>query len=96
MEVQVAAVVDMSKNDITTLLQADPLDTQTATLQEDQHKDPDLLELIRYMEEEVPTDQQLARKLVLQAQEFVILDGILYYLDGKRGNQRLTVVPKQQ
>ena len=60
MEVQVAAVGDMSENVITTLLQADPLDTQTATLQEDQHKDPDLLELIRYMEEGIlPTDQQL-------------------------------------
>ena len=40
------------------------------------------------MEEGIlPTDQQLARKLVLQAQTFVILDGILYYLDGKRGTE---------
>jgi len=95
-EVQVAAVMDGNKDDITTLLQADPVDKPTTALQEDQRRDPDLLELIRYMEEGIlPADQQGARKLVLQAQTFVILDDILYYVDSKRGNQRLAVVPKQ-
>lgn len=69
-----AAVVDINKNDITTLLQADSVNAQTTTLQEDQCKDPDLLKLIRHMEEGVlPTDQQLARKLVLQAQAIVMM-----------------------
>jgi len=95
-EVQVTAVMDGNRDDITTLLQADPVDKPTTALQEDQRRDPDLLELVRYMEEGIlPADQQKARKLVLQAQTFVILDDILYYVDSKRGNQRLAVVPKQ-
>lgn len=62
MEVQVAE--DTNENSITTLLQTNkPLNTKTTTLQEDQHRDPDLLEIIRYMEEGVLTmDQQLAHK----------------------------------
>ena len=95
-EVQVAAVMDTDANTITDLLQADATVIPTESLQNNQWKDPDLLELIQYLQKgTLPTSQQQARKLVLQTQLFAILDGILYYVDRKHANRRLLVLPKQ-
>ena len=58
-------------------------------------KDPQLRETIVFVEEGVlPSDEPRARKLALQANQFVVIDGILYYVDSKRGQQRRTVVPE--
>ena len=96
-EVQVAAVMDTDANTITDLLQADAAVISVESLQDNQQKDPDLLQLIQYTEEgTLPTSQQRAcnYKLVLQNQLFVMLDGILYYVDHKHANRRLLMLPK--
>ena len=41
-------------------------------------------------------DVKLAQRIAAQASQFVIFDGVLYFLDPKRGNKRQAVVPIQQ
>lgn len=44
-----------------------------------QQNDPSLLPIISYLEtEKLPENQKLAREILLQHTDYVILDGILY------------------
>lgn len=70
------------------MLQADAVNISIESSRDNQQKDPDLLEGT------LPVDEQQARKLVLQTQSFVILDNVLYCVDHKRANTKLTLVPK--
>ena len=42
----------------------------------------------------LPEDQKEARSIVAQAPSFCVLDGVLYFIDGRRGNRKTVVVPK--
>ena len=72
-------------------ISADPSSTEMTVLQrEDSHLQP----IIAYLEKkELPTDEKKARKLVLQADHYTILDGVLYYVDISRGNRRRIAAP---
>ena len=65
-------------------------------LMEQQKKDETLLPIIQFIETGVlPDNDREARKLLLQREDFTLLDGVLYYLDHKKGCRRLAV-PKEQ
>ena len=62
----------------------------------EQLEDPEVLMLIRYLDTgELPEDSTKARKLVAQAFSFTLLDGILYFVDPRRDDQKRAVVPTQ-
>lgn len=63
------------------------------SLGDEQEEDPEIKEIIDYLKgTKLPQDDKRAKALVLRADKFVTVDGILYFLDGKN-NQR-AVVPK--
>ena len=83
--------------DIRQLLQSESVDMSNvcSSLGEEQRKDPQLREMIAFVEKGVlPSDEPRARKLALQANQFAVIDGILYFVDSTRGQQRRAVVPK--
>ena len=59
-----------------------------------QHKDPQLLEILCFLErEELPLDTAQARKIALQAPLFVTEDDTLFFLDPWQGQQKRAVMP---
>jgi len=64
-------------------------------VQEAQREDPELLQLIAYLESNrLPEDGVLAKHIVSQAVKgYCVIDGILYYEDGMVPNRRRLVVP---
>ena len=68
----------------------------SSDIQEEQRKDPSLLEIIRFLEDGVlPDDNTRARRLTLQQDLFTVMDQTLYRLDPKQDNRRCVVVPTQ-
>ena len=85
---------DGSSLDISQLLEALPIETKWSDFGQEQRKDQNLLTVIRYLEEGLlPEDSCQARKITAQAPQFALVDGILYFVEAKRGNQRKAVVP---
>ena len=91
---QVAAV-DTTATTIEELLVAPPdSPTRPADLSSEQCKDKDVLEIITFLESGcLSEDKQRARKIAAQEPSFTLLDGILYFLDSRRGGRRV-VVPR--
>lgn len=59
-----------------------------------QHKDPSLRLILLYLEkQELPTDENKARRLVLESDRFNIIDGVLYFGDGARQNRLKIAAP---
>jgi hypothetical protein len=62
----------------------------------EQWKDPEVREILEYTERgKLPENVHRARRLVSEGSVFVTVDGVLYYIDPRRGNRRRVVVPKQ-
>ena len=62
----------------------------------EQEKDPDLKELMLYLDhEQLPNDPERSRKLAAKASQFVLVGGILHYLDHSRGDRLRVAVPLQ-
>ena len=60
----------------------------------EQSRDADLCEMMRFLRDgTVPADECKARKLAAQGSMFSLVDGILYYIDHRRSNQKRAVVP---
>ena len=60
----------------------------------EQEKDPEIVQLRQFLSQgQLPEDAQRASKIAAQAPSFALLDGIVYFIDPKRGNQRRCVVP---
>ena len=65
-------------------------------MQEEQRKDPRLVEIFRFLEDGVlPDDHAQTCKLSLQQDLYAILDRTLYRLDPKQDHQKRAVVPSQ-
>ena len=97
-EFQVAAVDSEAQSvgemSIDCLFQCDPVSSPQYSLEEEQRKDPTVLEVIRYVEEGVlPEDKARARKLALQGELYALVNQILYHLDSKRSHEKRVVVP---
>lgn len=85
-----------SNLDIAQLLEALPIETSQSDFDFalEQRKDQNLLKMVRYLEDGLlPEDSCQARKTTAQASQFALVDGILYLVEAKRGNQRKAVVP---
>ena len=98
-EVQVAAVgsrnTGLRELTITDLLEVEPAVIEPASFAEEQWKDPRVLEVINLLDSgELPADEQRARKLALQENLYVIVDGVLYHLDPKQSGCKQAVVPQ--
>ena len=83
---------------VESLLEAEPsgpdLTSVECSLGDEQQEDPEIKEIIDYLSsKKLPLDDKRAKALVLRADKFVTVDGILYFLDSKN-NQR-AVVPKR-
>ena len=60
-----------------------------SNIQEEQCRDPGLLEIFRFLEDEVlPDNNAQARKLSLQQDLYAVLDWTLYRLDPKQDHQK--------
>ena len=78
------------------LLQLDPAVEENDSFSVEQRKDPEILEMIVYLSDgQLPACEKKAKKIVLQASLFALVDGVLYYLDPKREHRRRCVVPCQ-
>ena len=94
-DVQVFAVT--ASTTIPELLEAAPTPIEDVDyFAREQLKDPDVLELIRYLDSgELPAGDTKARKLVAQAFSFALVNGILYFVDPRREDRKRAVVPVQ-
>ncbi len=95
---QVAIVsVEATDNhlDVQMLLEAEPIPSCAVNFGVEQRKDPDLQEIVDFLEEELSYEQKWAWKIALQASLFTIEEGILYYVDPKQKYHRRVVVPHQ-
>ena len=72
-----------------------PSNTLNGTIGSLQREDPELLPLLRYLESgELPTDEKLAKRLVLRGPQFSLVNGVLYFIDARLGHRQRLVVPK--
>ena len=82
-----------AETELSSLLEKPPSAMQDqhshSTLATEQERDPDVLELRSF-----PPDEVRARKMALQQSSFALVDGVLYFVDPKRGNRRRAVVPE--
>ena len=97
-ELQVATVTSESTEDVSipTLLEADPKLSPARSFREEQKLDPELMEIIHFLEtEELPADATRARKIAAQQSLFAVVDGVLYFIDQKQDNRQRAAVPHQ-
>ena len=100
MDVQAAAVNTSDKDvqpdtDIQELLNFAPASMLGESFAQEQSKDQDIQDIASYIaREQLPDCPLKARKLAAKAQQFTLLDGIVYFLDSKRGGRKRCVVPK--
>ena len=92
-ETQVAAV---AARDVPTLLQADPVPSQSQDHYGiEQRKDPRLEEMMEFLGNgSLPSDGDRAKKLAAQEPLFSLLGDVLYYIDHKRENRKRVAVPQ--
>ena len=68
-------------------------DNPTNDLRGAQRKDPELLRVIRYLEDgTLPTEDKAAREIVLCKSQYILLDGVLYHVER---DKTLRLVPPQ-
>ena len=101
-EVQVASVAGSALEEegelqVAQLLQVEPVpdpEWPSETLADEQRKDSSLLAMIEYLKEgKLPTDPTTARKIAAQATQFVLLEGLLYFLDPRKRLKMRAVIP---
>ena len=94
-EAQVATV--NSGTDMSELLKESPTPhgvEQQAQYGVEQRKDPDLKEMIDFFQDNVlPEDSTRAKQLSAQESQFILMDGILYYIDARHNNCKRVAVP---
>lgn len=91
---QVSQVTSM---DISQLLKVAPQQTSDLSqgeFSQEQRKDPDLRRMIQFLETgNLPGDVSQLQKIAAQALQFSVVDGILYFMNGKKPNKKQAVVP---
>ena len=80
---------------VTTDSVPDELD-RTSQLSAQQRQDPELLALIKYLEDGVvPEDENQAQQIVLEHPKFTVSDGVLHYENPQHPGGLKLVVPRQ-
>ena len=93
-ETQVATISSLPKSTIQEVLQSDPVEGAPDDLLEAQRKDPEVLEMLNYLEHgELPANDKDAHRIVMQSSAYCLIDKLLYYVDTHRGNIKRIVVP---
>jgi len=94
-DVQIAAIHSANTDaDLCDLLELEPATVIDVSFVEEQRKDPDILEIVSYLYKgELPDCDKKAKRLAAQAPLFTLMNGILYFLDSKRGGRKRCVVP---
>ena len=65
-------------------------------IQQLQPQDSELVPIISYFEDgNLPEDDQLARRIVLENNHFTVIDGLLFFVDTQGSNNWRLVVPKK-
>ena len=93
---QVASIRSESTADLADLLQMDPevSSRPSSDFGMEQRQDPFIRDLVTFLEkDELPADPVKAKKLALQGTQFVIIDGVVYFTEGKKGSRKRAVVP---
>ena len=86
--------------DISSLLQLSPVQEPAQTpvsrnYGSEQMKDPDLKDIFLCLQQnQVPSDPDKARKLVAKASQFILIDGVLMFLDHTREDRKRIAVPQ--
>ena len=95
-ETQVAAITSLPRSTIHEVLQADPvIKGPPNDLLEAQQKDPEVLEMVEYLEHgKLPDNDKEARRIVIQSSTYCVTDKVLYYVDSHRRNIKRIVVPR--
>ena len=79
---------------IPTLLATDPPPLVEGSFGMEQQRDGDLMEIIQFLRDgSLPADAHLARKLSAQAEQFTLVDEVLYYVDSRQEYRKRCVVP---
>ena len=81
--------------DLSSLLQLAPVaEDGKSDYSSEQMRDPHLKELMLYLQHDhLPDDPERAKKLVAKASQFILVDGILTFLDHNHGDRRRVAVP---
>jgi len=84
-ESQVAVVKSAPASTIENVLKLTPaVGCAKYDLIDEQHKDPEVKRMSDYLQADVlPEDQREARSIVAQAPSFCVMDGVLYFIDGR-------------
>ena len=91
-EIQVAAI---QSRDIVDVLESEPWYSSDSDFAREQKQDAGIQEIVAFLEHnKLPMDDHKARKLALQSSLFSMVDGILYFVDSKKGSNRRVVLPK--
>ena len=81
--------------DVTDLLAQPPEQVLNEDFAAEQRKDPEINEVIDFMEREVlPADDKRARRIALQRPAFAMENGMLFYIDPRQGHHKRAVVPR--
>ena len=94
-EVQVATV-SSSKEEILQLLNqsAQQCSKQGDRLGVEQQKDKELRDIIQFLVDgSLPDDNQVGKKIAMQASSFAVIEGILYFVDPKQNCRKRCTVP---
>ena len=67
------------------------IDTEISSVRHLQRKDAQLMQMINYLESQIlPDDPKIARRLILEAQDHVLDEGVLYHFYYPRGKGHMT------
>ena len=95
-EPSLVASIRSESTDLADLLQMDPevSSRPSSDFGVEQRRDPFIRDLITFLEkDELPADPVKAKKLALQGTQFVIIDGVVYFTEDKKGSRKRAVVP---
>ena len=89
------AQVSADAKEISSLLQEGPdLSDIPSDFHLEQKKDPELKALLASLDRgELPSDRKEAHRITVQALQFTVIDGLLYFVDPKAGSRKRVVVP---
>ena len=87
-ELQVAAIQSE-------LLISGPLPPPSNNFVEEQRQDASIQEIVSFLEHnELPRDEQRARKVTLRGSLFTVIDSVLYFIDPKKNGTPQALLPK--
>ena len=81
-EIQIVTILSLPRSTKLKVLQSDPVDEGAPDdLLEAQQKDPEVLEMLKYLEHgELPVNDKDAHRILMQSSAYCLIDKVLYYV----------------